>query len=248
MAYTSYISAGIQKDANAGGQLFGGFEVFLYNPTWTPCDTRMTIYFEDREPFVLPEPIHVPPKWSFLQTSRNTAREVLHNVGFWGAKYESNVPLIPILIFATGGWSTPLSGGVTHFLATDLHTLWYFPNGVWRTCAAPAEADNPLLPPPFNEFEIYYFLNPGPREAEVTMTLQYRELEHVTLNFKVAAERLFTWNCYGQVAENQPYGVKVTATEPISTCAVRYLYDPAGIEKGIFVRAGMAAVPGPVTE
>jgi hypothetical protein len=254
MKYISYVSAGIERDPTSNDQLFGGFEVFLYNPTWEPCDTRMTIYFEDREPFVLPEPIHIPPKWSFLQTSRNTVPDVLHNVGFWGAKYESNVPLIPILIFGTGGFGgegrdASLTGGVTHFLGTDLHTLWYFPNGIWRTCSAPVDTTNPLLPPPFSEFEVYYFLNPGEHDAEVTMVLQYRELEHATLRFRVPAQRLFTWSNYGKVPENQPYGVKVAATAPITTCATRYLYDPAGpAAKGIFVRAGMAAVPGPITE
>ena len=51
MAYTTYVSAGIQRERTASrGEIWGGFEVFLYNPTWEPCDTRMTIYFEHREP------------------------------------------------------------------------------------------------------------------------------------------------------------------------------------------------------
>jgi len=254
MPHTSYISAGIEKEFTSADQLSGGFEVFLYNPTWEPCDTRMTIYFEGREPYALQDPIHVPPKWSFLQTSRNTAPEVLENVGFWGARYESNVPLIPILIFGSGGFGergrdASMTGGVTHFLGTGLHTLWHFPNGIWRTQPTAVEDENPLAPPPFSEFEVYYFLNPGQRDTEVTMTLQYRDLEHVTLRLQLEAQRLLTWSNYQQVPVDQPYGVKIAATEPITTSATRYLYDPQGLaKKGIFVRAGMAAVPGPITE
>lgn len=252
MRYVSYISAGIEREAGPRDQLWGGYEVFLYNPTWTPCDTRMTIYFQDREPFVLADPIHIPPKWSFLQHSRNTVPEVLHNAGFWGAKYESNVPMIPILIFATGGFGeqgrdASLAGGVTHFLGTDLHTQWVLPNCVWRTHTG-ARDPNPFVPPPFSEYEVVYVLNPNEDRAQVEVTLQYRDLPHTTLTFEVAPQRLFTWSNYEQVAVNQPYAARISASQPITVSAVRYLYDPAGMgEKGIFVRAGMAAIPGPIT-
>jgi hypothetical protein len=150
--------------------------------------------------------------------------------------------MIPILIFGTGGFGgegldASLTGGVTHFLGTDLHPLWYLPNGVWRTHQGETE-ENPLVPPPFSEFEITYCLNPGQRDAKVAMTLQYRNLDHVTLDFTAPAERLLTWNNYEQVPVNQPYGVKIAASEPIAVSAVRYVYDPRGLaEKGIFCSA-----------
>lgn len=114
--------------------------------------------------------------------------------------------MIPILIFGTGGFGgegldASLTGGVTHFLGTDLHPLWYLPNGVWRTHQGETE-ENPLVPPPFSEFEITYCLNPGQRDAKVAMTLQYRNLDHVTLDFTAPAERLLTWNNYEQVPVN----------------------------------------------
>jgi len=252
MQYESYISAGIERDDAPRDQLWGGYEVFLYNPTWTPCDTRMTIYFQDREPFTLPDAIHIPPKWSFLQHSRNTVPEVLKDVGFWGAKYESNVPLIPILIFATGGFGeegrdASLTGGVTHFLGTALHTQWILPNCVWRTHRGTRDP-NPFVPPPFSEYEMVYVLNPNAESARVEVTLQYRDLPHATLTWEVAARRLLTWSNYEQVPANQPYAARITSNQPVTVSAVRYMYDPQGLAaKGIFVRAGMAAIPGPIT-
>ena len=254
MPYTSFISAGIQKErTEARNQLSGGFEVFLYNPTWEPCDTRMTIYFEGREPHTLEKPIHIPPKWSFLQVAGNTAPDVMRDAGFWGARYESSVPMIPILISFTGGFGgegldASLTGGVTHFLGTDLATLWTLPNSIWRTRPGGVDS-NPLAPPPFNEFEVIYLLNPGPRDAHVTLALQYRNLPAAAVELAVGAERVLAWRNDGQVAANEPHAVRITSSEPLSTSAVRYLHDPAGpAEKGVFVRCGMPAVPGPINE
>ena len=254
MSYQSYVSAGIQKDrGDSLDRLFGGYEVFLYNPTWKPCDTRMTIYFEAREPYELPDAIHIPPKWSFLQHTANTVPEVLRDAGFWGARYESTVPMIPILIFGTGGFGgegldASLTGGVTHFLGTDLHDQWVFPNALWRVTPV-APGTNPLTPPPFAEFEIMYLLNPTERDAEVTLTLQYRNLAHETISLLVPAQRVLTWCNYDQVSPDEPFAVRVVSSEAISASAVRYLHDPQGLtEKGVFVRAGMAGVPGPISE
>jgi len=254
MSYTSFISAGIQKERTGRkDQLWGGYEVFLYNPTWEPCDTKMTVYFEGREPYALEKPIHIPPKWSFLQVTSNTAPEVLKDVGFWGARYESNVPMVPVLIFGTGGFGgegldASLTGGVTHFLGTDLSKLWYFANSIWRTRPARVD-DNPLAPRPLCEFEIVYLLNPGSRDAEAILTLQYRNQPPAVVPLTLPAERLVTWRNEGQVVADAPYAVRIESREPISSSAVRYLYDPAGLaEKGVFVRCGMPAVPGPITD
>lgn len=254
MAYTSYISAGLQRERKeAREELWGGFEVFLYNPTWEPCDAQMTIYFEGREPHTIDNPIHLAPKCSYLQVTNNTAPDVLKDVGFWGAKYETNVPMIPILIFATGGFGGEgldgsLTGGVTHFLGTDLSVDWILPNSIWRT--QPAQmGGSPLAPPAFSEFEITYLLNPGPRDAVVTIALQYRSLPHAKVHLTVPAQRLLTWRNHGRVAPDEPYAMRILASEPINTSAVRYLHDPAGLaEKGVFVRCGMPAVPTPITE
>ena len=253
MTYTSYISAGIEKGSTARDQLSGGYEVFLYNPTWEPCDTRMTIYFEDRDPYVLEKAIHIPPKWSYLQHSRNTVPEIFGDAAFWGAKYESNVPVIPVLICFTGGFGgrgedVSLSGGVTHFLGTGLDALWTFPNGI-RTEHLGKPVDSSMIPPPFSEFEIYHFLNPNPHTAEVAMTLQYRDIEHTTIMIWVPPQRLVTWNNLTNAPANQPYAVKVVSDVPIASAATRYVYDPQGLgHKGIFVRAGMAGIPGPIAD
>jgi hypothetical protein len=161
--------------------------------------------------------------------------------------------MIPILIFGTGGFGgegldASLTGGVTHFLGTGLDTLWTFPNAIWRTQPARV-VDNPLVPPPFCEFELIYLLNPGPRDAQVTLTLQYRNLSPATLALTVPAERVLTWGNQDQVEPDQPYAVQIAASDPISTSSVRYLHDPAGrAAKGVFVRCGMPAVPGPINE
>jgi hypothetical protein len=130
-----------------------------------------------------------------------------------------------------------------------LYREWHFPDGVWLDWNRYYNGDISRAPDPFNKMEYYYFLNPNPNDAEITMTLQYRHLAPTTLNFTVKAERVFVWQNMEQILFNHPYAVKIISSEPISASAVRYVYGLRGLDEwGMQVHCAMYGVPGPITE
>jgi hypothetical protein len=251
MMYENYLSSGFSHQATKEDPRRGFAELRLYNPTPQPCEATMTVYFVDQEPQTLP-PIPVEGRgYACFNDMPTMAPEVFTDCGFWGAKFLSTTPLIVIRI---GGVrimpeKPRFRGGAMNFHGTKLHKEWHFPNGVWRDWNRYYDGDPSKAPNPFNEMESYHFLNPNPQNAEVAMTLRYRELEPTTMHFTVSAERVFVWENMEKIPNNQPYAVKIVSSEPISTAGVRYIYGLRGLDEwGMQVHCHMYGVPGPITE
>jgi hypothetical protein len=235
---------------SAEDDLTGMTEIILYNPLNKVCQTQITVYFQDREPHTL-EPIEVAPERNMLLVMPDMDPEVFNDCGFWGAKFLSTTPLIVDLIdgLSYHHEDDTFKGGCTNFLGTKLHKEWHFADGLWLEWKRYHKGDTSKAPFPFNEIEYYYFLNPGPRDANVDMTLRYRYLEHTTFHLRVPAERLYVWRNFEKIPYNQPYAVKVVSTEPISTSSTRFIYGLNGFEEwGLHTHCAMPAEPGPITK
>ncbi len=249
MLYENYLSSGITRSPTKEDARRGGGELILYNPTSEACEATTTVYFIDREPCVLPAEL-VKPEANILVVMPGWAADVFTECGFWGAKVISTTPLF--LNFIDGiryvVEQPRFRGGCTNFHGTKLHTQWYFPDGIWRDWNQYYKGDLGQATVPFNELEYYHFLNPNRHDAQLAMTLQYRNLEPATLHFTVQAERVWVWENRGQVASNQPYAVRITSDEPISVCAARYVYGLRGLDEwGMHVHCSLYGVPGPIT-
>lgn len=248
MKHESYVSSGICKKPLAQGDLAGSTRVVLCNPMDLACQVEMTVYFQDREPHTC-EPIEVGPQRNALLVMPDVAPAVFEDCGFWGARFVSTRPVIVDLVdgLSYHHADDTFQGGCTNFLGTHLHPQWYFADGLWLEWKRFHQGDTSKAPFPFNEIEYYHFLNPGPRDAKVDMTLQYRNLEHTTFHLAVPAHRVYVWCNYEKIPYNQPYGVKVVSTEPISTSSTRYIYGLNGFEEwGLHTHCGMPAEPGPM--
>jgi hypothetical protein len=248
MLYENYLSSGFTHSPTKEDRRRGGGELVLYNPTPEPCEATMTVYFADREPEILP-PTQVKPETNALVVMPGLAPEVFTDCGFWGAKVLSTTPLM--LNFIDGIRVVvdrpKFRGGCTNFHGTKLHQEWHFPDGLWLEWNKYYDGDLSKAPWPFNELEYYHFLNPNPRDVEIEMTLQYRNLEPATMHFTVKAERVFAWDNLDKVPYNQPYAVKVLSSDPISASAVRYIYGLRGLDEwGMTVHCAMYGVPGPI--
>jgi hypothetical protein len=146
------------------------------------------------------------------------------------------------------GQARRFAGGCTNFHGTKLAKEWRFYDGLWLEWNKALKGDLSKAPFPFNELEYYYFLNPNLKDAEVTMTLRFRELPPQVLRFTVPAERAYMWSNLEQVPFNKGHTIKVESSQPITTSAVRYIYDLTGFEPwGMTVHGSMPAVPGPIS-
>jgi hypothetical protein len=248
MTFKVYVCGGICKNPGPKGQLNGTTEIFLYNPTRTTSQAAIATFFENRDPVNFPTTVETGPGASTLLVLPEHAPNIFENQGFWGLMFESNTQLIPVLIEVVNEITNTQvdvmwKGGVTHFLGTELRKSWLYPNCYWSDGEDPSvENRSHGTPSPFSEYENIYFLNPGERDADVEMVLQYRRLDPEIIQITVPAQRHFTWSNYGRVYNHEPYAVRITASEPITTSAVRYQYGLRGLEEyGVNIRAGMPA-------
>lgn len=247
-----YVAGGICKKPTRPEALDGYTELLLYNPADHAAEITMTVYFEDRPPHTF-APLDLAAESNRVLVMPDMDRAIFEDCGFWGARYVSTTPLIVVLIDLVGSLANPcpdpaFKGGVTHFLGTRLHTQWHFADGVWLDHTRFHGGDMARASAPSNELEYYYFLNPGPRDARLEMALHYRYLAHTTIPLTVPAGKTLAWCNYEQIPANQPYGVKLTASEPVSTTSIRYIYGLDGLgEWGLNIHMGMPAEPGPIT-
>ena len=250
---TTYSLGGISKLPTTRDKLQGYTEVFFYNPTHSTCRARVTAYFEQREPVPIDEPIVIGSQKSDVLVMPDWKPDLFQDVGFWALKLETDTVLDCVVIqipcqYSQMAQEPTFKGGVSHLLGTGLHTQWHYADGLWLNWTAYFKGDISRAPFPFNELEYYYFLNPGEQDARVDMTIQYRNIEHCTFHLNVPAGRVYAWCNYEKIPYNQPYGVKVVSSQPISTTSARYIYALGGFEEwGINLHCGMPAATGPIT-
>ena len=247
--YRTYVSNPCCKKAEKIGDLRGGLELLLYNPTLRDGETTMTVYFTDREPHTF-APVKVPAESNYLLIMPEMDPAIFDDCGFWGARFESDVPMLADTI---GGMSyyhpdERYAGCAPTFAGVDLHTEWHYADGLWRDWRRHFRDDLSKAPTPFNELDYFFFLNPGKRDARVDMTLRFRNTDHITIHLTVPAERVRVWNNYERIPSNEPYAVKIISSEPIATSSVRFIYGLHGFEEwGLKARCAQYPKPGPIT-
>ena len=247
--YETYVAGGFCGKAQKPLDLEGFIEMMLYNPTTTPCQATMTAYFEKGEPHTF-APVEVPPEGNHLLVMPSFAPDVFEDCGFWGARFQSNTPLVADLISGVGHYhpDDSFKGGCVMSLGNALNNEWHFADGLWLEWNRFYKGDLSKAPFPFNEIEYYYFLNPGDRPAKADMTLRFRNIEHVTFHLQVPAQRVLTWCNFEKIPYVQPYAAKVMSDEPVFTTSTRYIYGLTGFEEwGVYTHCAMPAKPGPYT-
>jgi len=244
--YEYYISSGVCMKPEGIGTLSGFAEIILYNPCEdVVSDVDITVYFEDKQPRAI-KPVAVQPGRNFLLVMPDCDPGVFENCGHFGAKFVSTTPLVvepiggPSLYHETNTYQ----GGCPNFWGTKLHTQWHFADGLWILHENPDAAIWP-----FNEIEEYYFLNPNKEDARLDITLQFRNIEHMSFKLAAKAESLVVWRNYKRIPYGQPYGMKVISTQPISAASNRFVYGMrCGFnEWGLHPHCAMPGEPGPIT-
>jgi hypothetical protein len=130
-------------------------------------------------------------------------------------------------------------------MGTGLSSLWYYADGVFLDWTSYYQGDIGRAPFPFNELEVYYFLNPHPEPVRLGMTLQYRNLPHTAMEFTLPPQRLFKWETQDRLPPCEPFGVKLEAEKPIATSYVRCIYGLRGKDEwGQHVHFALAGTPG----
>jgi hypothetical protein len=256
---TYYTLGGISKRPTTPDRLCGWTEVFFYNPTSLPCQATITGYFEQLDSITFDREIKVAPFDNGLFVMPDGGDmgfypELFKDVGFWGLRFDTSTILDIVTIQINGAKDelikkNTFKGGVSHLLAGELSTQWHFADGYWLYFTGELKEKIAKGPFPFNELEVYYFLNPNPESAKVDLILQFRNLEPQTIHLEVPAGRVSIWRNDGQIPYNQPYGVTILASLPIATTSARYIYSLEGFSDwGINLHCGMPPQVGPITE
>jgi hypothetical protein len=195
----------------------------IFNPNNVEAKFSITFYYEDQEP-TKTEDIRIPSKvqkvldWEILE-------EIVRNK-HWGAKIESNMPLI---CQASAGTCARYEkddrlfrSHYTTMAATDTSTLWAYPDGVY--ICPPTSWSKRMLEP-----EFVGILNPNEREAEITITTYHADSSRRKYKLKVPANRYKWIDMYNVVGKNPShFGARFISTEPIVVQQDRPVYDAQG--------------------
>ena len=209
----------------------------------------MTVYFEDKPPVAVKEPIYVKSTTNALLVMPEMNPDLFKDCGHWGACFESSTPLIINSICLDGleHEERGYRGGVQSVMGTELRAQWFFADGVFLQWAKYYKGDISKAPFPFNELEYYYLLNPSEDDAHIKMTLHYRNLDHIELDFILPSQRLYVWDTENKVEICEPFAVKLDSDRPIATSYVRYIYGLTGKQEwGMHVHFALAGTPGPI--
>jgi len=251
MIYENYFSGAFCYTPTLQDFRQGQTELVLYNPAAQPCRCTLTAYFTAKPPCELPA-ITVQPETNALLVMPDVNREIFADCGFWGGKIISDSPLMINVVdgpVQQDPQKPMYRGGCTNCHGTQLHTEWRFPDGLWLEWMKLFGGDANKAPFPFNECELYYFLNPHPFDVDLEVTLQYQHLPHVTQLILLPAKRLYVWDNFEKVEFVKNYALQAVATAPITITAVRQLYGLHGVQEwGKVIHCAMVGIPGPVPQ
>lgn len=248
--YATYQGSGACFTPTEADRRWGISELVIYNPAPIKIEVNLTIYFTEREPYTM-EPVIVKPETNELIIFPDVNHEIFANCGFFGVKAESDYP---ILLNMVGGFQIhqgeypKYRGGCINFHGTKLDTTWRIPDGLWLEWNLSTKGDLSKAGFPFNESELYFFLNPHPFDVEMEMLIEYRRSEHELLHFTLPAERNFVWDNLGKVHFHNGYAIRTKTSASIHASAVRNLYGLTGIgEWGLTVHCAMHGIPGEIS-
>lgn len=243
-----YIANGYSRNATEQDRRYGRGELRIFNPTQFDTSVYVKVYFENKPPVDLPAHELDAHSNKLLLVIPKKFPEIFNDVGAWGARIVSDVPVIVDHILG-GGIASPqpndtrFRGGVSDQLAqTRTSSVWYFGDGFRLHYAEPDKA-----PYPFNEIEWYHILNPNKRDADVTMHCLYGEDRVDVFTFRVNAERVKLISNEDIVRPNIPYGIKFTSNEPVVIQSERLIYGlHSKDEWGMHMHTARPGLPGPL--
>lgn len=251
MPYDNYFTCAFCHTPLQGDFRQGQTELVLYNPAPEPCSCTLTAYFTDKPPVTLPM-VNLKPETNELLIMPDVAPQVFKDCGFWGAKVSSSGPFTLNVIdgYVNQDPSRPMfHGGCTNFHGTKLDAEWRFPDGLWLEWMKLYKGDASKAPFPFNESELYFFLNPHTYPVEMDLIIQYHHKPYTTHHIILQAEHLYVWDNYEKVDFVQNYTLRALSSAPITASAVRLLYGLKGLQEwGTVVHCAMHGIPGAVLQ
>ncbi len=227
VTHHGYIANGICGEAAADERLHGRSEFRLFNPTPHRTDVRMRVFFSDRTPVTL-DPWPLDGFANRYLAVPQFAPQVFAAAGPWGMTLESTEPVLTDHILVAGlkgdTVSDRFAGGVSDVLAEPAAAkTWWFGDGL-RLAFNPQTA-----PIPYNEFEWYHLLNPGPRDADIVVTRFYGPGDETTQRLTLAAERVMLLDNFDTAPPNRGHGIRFSGTEPIVVQSTRLIYSLHGL-------------------
>jgi len=246
MPHVSYIANGFCMNGQEPGEMYGFCELRFWNPTPRPTSVRMTVYYEDRPPVELP-PYEIGPEADPLLVFPHHYPDQFEDCGPWGMKLVSDTMLMADHILCARRLGPPANvqyrGGVGDTLTkARLSRLWYFSDGIRII----QDVADPSFP--FHEFEWYHVLNPGKRDAHVTMRCvlgegNYRDFEHT-----VGAERVLMFDNYEMsTTQTIAYGIRFISDQPVIVESERIIYGLHGLDEwGANIHCQRPGLPAPL--
>jgi len=251
--YESFLANGYAKNIEGDDRWVGMSELRMFNPSTLPTRIDITLYFDNKDPVQLDESKIDPLKNDFIMVIPGNLAQHFEKSNAWGMRIVSDVPIMVdhILVAGVAGpgdkslmGNYTLKGGVSNQLAQPrAATEWYFGDGYELVYQHESTA-----PFPFNEFEWYHILNPGPEDTEVTLHCYYDNGEYDAFEFLVKSQRVRIVSNRGLVRTNHAYGMIVTSTKPIVVQAERFIRDFHEFQDwGAWIHNSRPGVPAPFT-
>lgn len=244
MDYRCYVANGLCRSADAGDPRYGWSEFRLWNPAERTTAVRMTVFFAARPPTPLP-PLELGPYANPYLSIPRQWPEVFTGCGEWGMELASDHPILADHILVAGlqgrQQQERFAGGVADVLAKAPARRWYFGDGLVLRFD-PAKA-----PLPFNEFEWWHILNPGPRDAQVAIECFYGNAGRDTLRYTVPAQRVLMIDNWQLVRPNNAFGMRVESSQPVVVEAERMICGLHSREEwGAHIHTPRPGLPGPL--
>ena len=246
--HVAYIANGFCNTSEAPGDMWGLCELRFWNPTHRPTSVRMTVYYTDKPPVELP-PYEIGAEANPLLVFPRNYTEHFQDCGPWGMRLVSDTMLMADHILSARRNGPPdnvkYRGGVGDtLLKTRLARLWYFSDGI-RINQKPL---NPKSLFPFHEFEWYHILNPGKRDAHVTMRCVYGAGKNEDLKYTVGAERVLMYDNYAMCFDRTVcYGIRFMSDEPVIVESERIIYGLNGLDEwGAQIHCQRPGLPAPL--
>jgi len=220
MSTVNYIADGYEL-LKEGSPNMQSTWICLFNPTKHDADLTVTFYYEDQKP------THTKLKLlSQCRSNLHTAecKELVKDKRY-GVRILSTEPIV---VQSTVGYYGPedkhdwYTRGMTSTLAaTALSKVWYYADGII------IDRPNQRL----KESEWAFILNPGKKDAQVTLTTYYTDQTKDVCKFMTPQERLKVVFLDDILIKNKSYGARFVSTEPIAVQETREIWEEDRIVK-----------------
>ncbi len=243
MNHPTRIANGICRTATAENALHGRSELRVFNPGELAAEVAMCIHYADRPPTHL-RPWTLAPHANRYIAIPQLDPPAFADVGPWGMTITATAPVLTDHILIAGvrgdGEDLRYAGGVADVLAKPvLARTWHFADGL-RLLFEPERA-----PLPYNEFEWYHLLNPGPHDARVTMTCIYDADTRTSRDLLLPARRVTLIDNIDTAIPNRGHGIRFDSDQPLLIESTRLIHGLHGLrEWGAHIHTPRPGWPG----